>query len=85
MYFYFDTVLGTINDLIELGVKTVDTKKIRRFNNIKSSDRCRINFIWRNLEYLKCRGYIELIEDTKPKQYRLPRTKIFYIKEVILG
>ncbi len=83
MYFYFDTVLGTINNLIELGIDITDTKRIRRANNINSRDHCRINFIWRNLEYLEKHGYIELIENTKPKQYRLPKTKIFHLKEVI--
>ncbi|MHA1436910.1 MAG: hypothetical protein ACTSPD_04995 [Promethearchaeota archaeon] len=48
-----------INKLIDNNVYIVNTKRIRRCNNIKSSDRSKINFIWRNLKFLENKGILE--------------------------
>ena len=47
-----DTV-EAVNKLIESNVRLVNTKKIRRCFNIKSSNRSKINFIWRALKILE--------------------------------
>jgi len=44
-------------DKMDNGIITV--KKIRTFQNIKSSNRSRINFIWRSLAYLVEKGILE--------------------------
>ena len=38
---------------MENNISIVNTKRIRRCYNIKSSNRSKINFIWRALKYLK--------------------------------
>ena len=50
---------------------TINVKKIRRFNKIKSKDRSRINFYWRWLETLESEGYIEEDEETSPKRFKI--------------
>jgi len=47
-----EETLKAINKLIDNKINIVNTKRIRRCNNIKSSDRSKINFIWRSLKYL---------------------------------
>ena len=46
-------VLVAINKLIDKGLITVNTKKVRICNNVKASNRSKINFIWRTLDYLE--------------------------------
>lgn len=65
-----DTV-EAINKLIENNVTIVNTKRIRRCNNVKSSDRSKINFIWRALKYLEEEGILTLNGITNPKTYKI--------------
>ena len=53
-----EETLNAINKLIDKNVYLVNTKRIRRCNNIKSSNRSKINFIWRSLKYLEEEGSI---------------------------
>ena len=53
-----EETLNAINKLIEKNVYLVNTKRIRRCNNVKSSNRSKINFIWRSLKYLEEEGSI---------------------------
>ena len=68
-------VINVINSFIEKKKTIIDTKKIRKYYKIKPSNRSKINFIWRVLEFLECKGYIELIHKN-PKSYRIPQLKI---------
>jgi len=69
--------LQAINKLIDNHVTVVNTKKIRRCNNIKSSNRSKINFIWRSLDYLEKEGILEINGTYSPKTYKIkPNTKI---------
>jgi hypothetical protein len=69
--------LNAINKLIDNNVYLVNTKKIRRCANIKSSDRSKINFIWRALKFLEQEGLLSLNGITNPKTYKiLPDQKI---------
>jgi len=63
--------LEAINKLIDAKVNVVNTKRIRRCNNIKSSDRSKINFIWRSLNYLEKEGILEINGVVKPKHYKI--------------
>ena len=53
-----EETLNAINKLIDKNVYLVNTKRIRRCNNIKSNNRSKINFIWRSLKYLEEEGSI---------------------------
>ena len=63
--------LEAINKLIDAKVNVVNTKRIRRCNNIKSSDRSKINFIWRSLNFLEQEGILEINGIVKPKTYKI--------------
>jgi hypothetical protein len=65
-----DTV-EALNKLIESNVNIVNTKKIRRCFNIKSSNRSKINFIWRALKILEEEGILALNGVTNPKTYKI--------------
>ena len=63
--------LDAINKLIDNNVYIVNTKRIRRCFNIKSSDRSKINFIWRSLKFLEQEGILKLNGITNPKTYKI--------------
>jgi len=63
--------LGAINKLIDNNVHVVNTKRIRKCNKIKSSDRSKINFIWRSLSFLEQEGILEKNGVNKPKTYNI--------------
>ena len=69
--------LEAINKCIDMGIETVDTKRIRRCNHIKAFNRSKINFIWRSLEYLEGRDILEKNGISKPKTFIIkPKDKI---------
>jgi len=74
--YYFDIILGAINELIERGKTITNVKRVRNVLNIEAENRSKIIFISRTLEYLEEKGYIELYSAKSPKSYRLPREKI---------
>ena len=53
-----EETLDAINKCINRNVYIVNTKRIRRCNNIKSKNRSKINFIWRSLKFLEEEGTI---------------------------
>ncbi len=63
--------LEAINKLIDNNVNIVNAKRIRRCNNIKSSNRSKINFIWRSLRYLEEEGILTLNGIANPKTYKI--------------
>ncbi|MFX1343516.1 MAG: hypothetical protein ACFFBC_01180 [Promethearchaeota archaeon] len=63
--------LNAINKLIENNVYIVNTKRIRKCSNIKSSNRSKINFIWRSLKFLEKEGILTLNGITNPKTYKI--------------
>jgi hypothetical protein len=73
----FEEFLNAINFLIENNQEIVNVKKIRRFNQIKNSDRSKINFYFRFLKILEDYGFITQIkQNQKSKYYKLPNSKI---------
>ncbi|KKN33511.1 hypothetical protein LCGC14_0802910 [marine sediment metagenome] len=74
MDFFLNSVkdtLDAINKLIESNVNVVNTKRVRRCLNIKSSDRSKINFIWRSLKFLEEQGILSPNGITNPKTYKI--------------
>ena len=75
--------LEAINKLIDANVNMVNTKRIRRCNNIKSSNRSKINFIWRTLTYLENEGLLELNGVLNPKTYKIKANQTINVEEFI--
>ncbi|MFW9990084.1 MAG: hypothetical protein ACFFC3_15680, partial [Candidatus Odinarchaeota archaeon] len=75
--------LGAINKLIDNNVNIVNTKRIRRCNNIKSSNRSKINFIWRALKYLEEEGILIPNGITNPKTYKITTNQKIDISEIL--
>ncbi len=75
--------LEAINKLIDANVNIVNTKRIRRCNNIKSSNRSKINFIWRTLTYLEQEGLLELNGSLNPKTYKIKANQPINIEQFI--
>jgi len=75
--------LEAINKLIDNNVNVVNTKRIRRCNNIKSSNRSKINFIWRSLNFLEKEGILEMNGIYSPKTYKIKSNTKIKIDEMI--
>ena len=65
-----DTLVA-INKLVDNNITLVNTKRIRRCNSIKSSNRSKINFIWRSLKFLEGEGILSKNGITNPKTYQI--------------
>jgi len=78
-----EETLAAINKLIDNKVNIVTTKRIRRCNNIRPSDRSKINFIWRSLNFLEKTDILEKNGISKPKTYKIKPKDQIDIKEFI--
>ena len=78
-----EETLEALNKLIERNIKKVNTKRVRRCNNVKSSNRSKINFIWRALKYLEGEGILEPNGTGNPKTYKINRTEKINVKEFV--
>jgi len=75
--------MEAINKLIDNNVNLVTTKSIRRCNNIKASNRSKINFIWRTLNFLEKKGILEMNGTHSPKSYKIKSTQKIDIERII--
>ena len=75
--------MEAINKLIDNNVHLVTTKSIRRCNNIKASDRSKINFIWRSLNYLEKEGILEMNGTYSPKSYKITSNQKIDIEKIL--
>ena len=75
--------LEAINKLIDNNINSVTTKSIRRCNKIKASDRSKINFIWRALNYLEQEGILEKNGQYSPKTYKIKSNQKIDIDDII--
>lgn len=75
--------LEAINKLIENNVNIVNTKRIRRCYNIKSSNRSKINFIWRALKTLEEEGILTLNGVTNPKTYKIITSEKIDVERIL--
>ncbi len=69
---YLNLTLEAINNLILNRNSMITAKRIRIYHKIPSSDKSKINFIWRSLEYIEEKGLIERYSIKTPKIYKLP-------------
>ena len=76
--------LEAINKLMDNNISIVNTKRIRRCNNIKSSNRSKINFIWRTLKYLEEEGILKKNGVTNSITYKINSLDKIDIDKVIL-
>ncbi|MHA1987077.1 MAG: hypothetical protein ACW98D_10595 [Promethearchaeota archaeon] len=77
-----DTI-EAVNKLIESNVNLVNTKKIRRCIKIKSSNRSKINFIWRALKILEEEGILALNGISNPKTYKIMIEQKIEVEKVL--
>jgi len=75
--------MEAINKLIDNNISLVTTKSIRRCNNIKASNRSKINFIWRSLNYLEKEGILEMNGTYSPKSYKIKSPQKIDIEGII--
>jgi len=75
--------MQAINKLIDNNINLVTTKSIRRCNNIKASNRSKINFIWRSLNYLEKEGVLEMNGTYSPKSYKIKSPQKIDIEGII--
>jgi hypothetical protein len=75
--------LEAINKLIDNNISLVTTKSIRRCNHIKASNRSKINFIWRSLNYLEKEGILEMNGKYSPKTYKIKSDQKLDVKDII--
>ncbi|MHA1110668.1 MAG: hypothetical protein ACTSRE_06165 [Promethearchaeota archaeon] len=72
---YYNKILketaSAINLCFEKNYYDISVKRVRKCNNVSSSDRSRIQFISRALEDLKTQGYLELLSRNSPKVYKI--------------
>jgi len=75
--------MEAINKLIDNNVNLVTTKSIRRCNKIKASNRSKINFIWRSLNYLEKEGILEMNGTYSPKSYKIKSPQKIDIDDIL--
>jgi len=78
-----EETLAAINKLIGKNVNIVNTKRVRTCNNISASNRSKINFIWRSLNFLEKKDILEKNGISKPKTYKIKPKDQINIKEFI--
>lgn len=86
MDFFIENLRETanaINKLIDRKISYVDVKRIRKTNNIKSSNRSKINFIWRSLKVLENNGIVEWNGSNSPKTYKIINSQKINIAKLL--
>ena len=79
-----EETLKAINKLIDNKVFIVSTKRVRRCNNIRSSNRSKINFIWRALKFLAEESPIlERNGHSQPTTYKIQSKDQIKIEEFL--
>ncbi len=71
MDFFEENLKNTINAVNQLRSKNgvISVRKIRYVQKIKSTDRSKINFIWRGLHYLVSKNILEINGSKNRKTY----------------
>ena len=72
---YLD-VKKAINFYYDNRIALITVKKIRRALDIPSSDRSKINFIWRILDHFVDEGYLVVVNEKSPKKYQISKFPI---------
>ena len=71
MNFFEENLRDTINAVNQLRSKNgvISVSKIRNVQKIESTNRSKINFIWRGLHYLVSKNILEINSSKNPKNY----------------
>lgn len=77
--------IEAINRLIDRKIRLIDVKKIRKLRNISSSDRSKINLIWRSLKILEEEGFIESYSRNSLKVYKILCIQKINVKEFFIN
>ena len=77
--------LEAINKLIDIKISIVNTKRVRKCHNppIKSSNRSKINFVWRALKFLEQEGILVSNGQVTPRNYKIKSQEKIDIDEFI--
>lgn len=75
--------LEAINNSVVNNFYLVNTKRIRKFHNIKPSNRSKINFIWRSLKILEEKEILVSNGRTNPKSYKIKIREPINIEQFI--
>ena len=67
---YLKETVHAIKSLVKIK-RVITVKSIRRVNNIKSSNRSKIHFIWRALHSLVGDNHLKFVNGNSPKIYEL--------------
>ncbi len=78
-----EETLQIINLFIDKGMSFVNAKKVRKYLEIDSSNRPKIYYIWRSLQFLQKKGILEEIHRSKIITYKLVRQERIKILEFI--
>jgi len=71
MDFFERNLKETLEAIKTISNGTITVKRIRFATNVKSSNRSKINFIWRALKYLTAFNFLELNGSRNPQSYRV--------------
>ena len=63
--------LEAVNAHIDKNILTINSKRVRQFLKVKSSNRSKINFIWRSLKILEEAGILVPNGISNPKTYKI--------------
>ncbi len=63
--------LEAVNAIIDKKMITINSKRVRQYHNIPSSNRSKISFIWRTLRYLETAGILTPNGINNPKTYKI--------------
>ncbi len=78
-----EDTLYAINLFIDKHISYINTRKVRKYLNVDSSNRSKINFIGRSLQFLQKKGILEEVHRSKTIHYKLLRKEKIDIQEFI--
>ena len=86
MDFFEKNLRDTVKAINKLRSKNgvISVRKIRGVQKIKSTDRSKINFIWRGLHYLVSNNILEINGSKNPKTYIIKSSEKINVDGVIL-
>lgn len=84
MDFVIENLKETIHGINKIN-GAITVKKIRFVNDIKSTNRSKINFIWRSLEYLVKQNVLRINGTKSPKSYYLIKNGKIDVEQFLLN
>jgi len=84
MDFFIENLKETIYGINKINGE-ISVKKIRIINDIKSTNRSKINFIWRSLDYLVKQNILRINGTRNPKLYYLIKKGEIDVEQLLLN